>query len=42
VNDLEGEVRQLLDDRDGEAVYVSNEDDGEIAFDTSWTVELQG
>ena len=42
MNDLENEVQQLFDELAGEAVYVSNENDEEIAFDTSWKVELQG
>lgn len=42
VNDLELVIRLLLEDQDGESVYVDSEDEGEIAFDTSWTVELPG
>lgn len=42
VNDLELVIRLLLEDQDGESVYVDSEDDGEIAFDTSWNIELQG
>lgn len=40
--ELETEVRQLIEDQDGESVYISSESDEEIAFDTSWTVEFSG